>query len=313
MPKILITTSSFEVASNEPLRTLEKSNFEIALNPHGRRLTEDEVGALLQDDVAGMIAGVEPLTRAVLERAKGLRVISRCGIGMDSVDQMAAKELGILIFNTPGAPVSAVAELTIALMLDLLRKVSQADRSIRDGRWKQLMGNLLEFQTVGIIGYGRIGRKVGSLLRAFGARVLVHDAMGVSVPAGVEACSLRELLEQSDITTLHVPFDDSTRHLINRESLALMKPGSLLVNASRGGLIDEDALLAALQSGHLGGAGLDAFEMEPYEGPLRSLPQVVMTCHMGSYARESRIQMEREAGENLFKGLAAAGIFKGAE
>jgi|SRR3989344_488274 len=308
MDRVLITTSSFEVANNPALQALQNAGIEVQVNPYGRRLSENEVGELLTEDIRGMVAGVEPLTRAVLAKAKGLKVISRCGIGLDSVDLAAAKEFGIKVCNTPGAPVTAVAELTVALILDLLRRVTQADRIIRLGQWKQVMGNLLAFQKVGIIGYGRIGRRVGELLRAFGSTIFVHDRLSVDIPDYASRCGLEKLLHESDIVTLHVPFEPGPHHLIGREELSSMKPGAFLVNTARGGLVDEHALHDALTSGHLAGAAIDTYESEPYKGPLNQLVQVVLTAHMGSYARESRIQMEQEAAQNLLTELTAAGV-----
>jgi D-3-phosphoglycerate dehydrogenase len=308
MPRILITTSSFDVEHNDSLKRLRQLGWQIDANPHGRRLTEGEAAELLEGNVAGLIAGVEPLTRNVLSKARELKVISRCGIGMDNVDLGAAEERGIRVYNTPGAPVAAVAELTLALMLGLLRRIGAADRGIRQGEWKQLMGNLLAFQTVGIIGFGRIGRRVAELVHAFGAKVLAHDKLAQQVPGYCEAVSLETLLRRADIVTLHVPFAPELRHLIGRAQFAQMKRGAFLVNAARGGLVDEAALLEALQSGQLAGAALDTFEEEPYRGPLATLPQVVLTAHMGSYARESRIQMEQEAAHNLLLGLTALGM-----
>ena len=305
--KILISTSSFDVAACAPLAALAKKSFEIVFNPYGRRLNEAEAGALLKSGVVGMIAGVEPLTRSVIMGAQDLRVISRCGIGMDSVDAIAAAERNICVKNTPDAPGRAVAELTLGLMLDLLRRVAEADRGIRSNRWKQLMGSLLSAQTVGLIGYGRIGKRVAQLVRAFGAQVLVHDAYAASDRADVKSCTLEHLLANADLVSLHVPYAADTHHLLNRERLGAMKKGALLINASRGGLIDETALLAALESGHLAGAALDCFEDEPYQGPLAKLEQVLMTAHMGSYAKESRVQMEQEAAENLLQGLVEQG------
>ena len=308
MARILITTSSFDTEHNIPLQHLRESGCQLVPNPHGRRLTEAEAADLLGNDIVGVIAGVEPLTRAVIGKARLLKVISRCGIGLDSVDLDAAAERGIKVYNTPGAPVSAVAELTLALMLDLLRRVGQADRSLRQGEWKQLMGNLLSFQTVGIIGFGRIGRRVAGLTHAFGAKILVHDKIMTNVPAYCEATDFDSLLQRSDIVTLHVPLLPELRHMIGRAQLARMKRGAYLINAARGGLVDEAALLESLQAGALAGAALDTFEEEPYRGPLTAMPQVLLTAHMGSYARESRIQMEQEAAHNLLLGLTSLGV-----
>lgn len=307
MGQILITTSSFETANNPALQVLRDAGMKVQVNPHGRRLTENEVTDLLTEDVQGMIAGVEPLTRTVLAGAKSLKVISRCGIGLDSVDLAAANEFGIKVRNTPGAPVTAVAELTVGLILDLLRRVTQADRMIRQGQWKQIMGNLLSFQKVGIIGYGRIGRQVGELLHTFGATIFACDRLLINTPDYVNRCDLDDLLHESDIVTLHVPFEPGP-HLIGRREILSMKPGAFLVNAARGGLVDEQALYDALTSGHLAGAAIDTYESEPYRGTLIGLSQVVLTAHMGSYAKESRVQMEQEAAQNLLTELMAAGV-----
>jgi len=306
--KILISTTSFDIERQELLKSIVSQGFQLVTNPYGRRLKETEAAELLTDDIVGMIAGVEPLTRPVLEGAKSLKVISRCGVGLDSVDLMAARERSIEVFNTPGAPVVSVAELTLSLILNMLRKVAQADRSIRAGEWKPLMGGLLAAQTIGVIGYGRIGKRVCQLLHAFGAKVLVYDKMETSVEANLQFLPMRELIRKSDVIALHLPYDEETRHLIDTEMLELMKPNAILVNTSRGGIIDEVALHRALSEKRIAGAALDVFEEEPYKGPLRELPNVLLTAHMGSYAQEARRQMEDEAVENLYKGLVGAGI-----
>jgi D-3-phosphoglycerate dehydrogenase len=193
-------------------------------------------------------------------------------------------------------------------MLDLLRCIGQADRTIRAGGWKQMMGNLLAFQTVGILGFGRIGRRVAELLHSFGAKVLVHDPALADAPPYAEASGFDALLQRSDVVSLHLPYSKSLHHMIGRRELALMKPSAYLVNTARGGLVDEEALAVAIGAGGLAGAALDTFEQEPYKGPLAALPQVLLTAHMGSYAKESRIQMEQEAAENLVTGLMAANV-----
>jgi D-3-phosphoglycerate dehydrogenase len=312
MNRILITTSSFDLDNNEPIACLRQAGCEIVLNPHGRRLSAAEASALLADGYIGMIAGVEPLTRAVIEAAPSLKIISRCGIGLDSVDLEAAAARGITVCNTPGAPVSAVAELTIGLMLNLLRRVSQADRTLRNGEWKQLMGNLLAYQTVGIVGFGRIGRRVAELAHAFGSKILVHDAAPANIPAYCQAVGFEDLLAQSDVVTLHLPFLSELHHFFGRPQFERMKRGAFFLNVARGGLVDEAALLDTLQADYLAGAALDTFEQEPYNGPLRALPQVLLTAHMGSYAKESRIQMEHEAAHNLLLGLQTLNVIPAA-
>jgi len=312
MPKLLISTSSFDVKSNQILQDLQAQGFEIVLNPYGRKLKEPEVLELLSDDVVGMIAGVEPLTRHVLNSTKSLKVISRCGIGTDSVDLVAAEELGIPVHITPTAPVIAVAELTVSLILSLLRRTSEADRTLREGKWNPLMGKLLASQVVGLLGYGRVGNRVGQLLKTFGAKRIAYDIFRDDSLFADTVCvsSLDEFISRSNVITIHIPYNKDNHHLVDRAFINKMQAGSILINTSRGGLIDEEALYEALVSGHLAGAALDVFEEEPYSGQLRTLPQVILTPHMGSYAKEARIQMEEESAQNLLRSLIDLGLAK---
>jgi D-3-phosphoglycerate dehydrogenase len=305
--KVLITTSSFNLGNFAQAKSLHDAGISIEVNPHGRRLSEDEVADLVATDVIAILAGLEPLTDRVLSNAKSLRVIARCGTGLDSVDLQAASRLGIDVFNTPDAPTQAVAELTIAHMLNSLRHISTTDSNMRSGKWTPTMGSLLATKTVGIIGVGRIGSAVAKLAQAFGARVIGFDPV-VSSHNSVELLSLDEVLNQADIVSLHVPINDQTHHIVNASAISRMKPGSIVVNVSRGGLIDESALHDALKSQHLSGAALDCFEDEPYSGPLLQIPGVHVTAHMGSYARETRDLMEVEASTNLVNGLRKRGL-----
>lgn len=307
MSKVLITTSSFNLGNFAQAKSLHDAGISIEVNPHGRRLSEDEVADLVATDVIAILAGLEPLTDRVLSNAKSLRVIARCGTGLDSVDLQAASRLGIDVFNTPDAPTQAVAELTIAHMLNSLRHISTTDSNMRSGKWTPTMGSLLATKTVGLIGVGRIGSAVAKLGQAFGARVIGFDPV-VSSHNSVELLSLDEVLNQADIVSLHVPINDQTYHIVNASAISRMKPGSIVVNVSRGGLIDESALHDALISQHLSGAALDCFEDEPYSGPLLQIPSVHVTAHMGSYARETRDLMEVEASTNLVNGLRKRGL-----
>lgn len=307
MSKVLITTSSFSLGNFAQAKSLHDAGISIEVNPHGRRLSEDEVAELVATDVIAILAGLEPLTDRVLSNAKSLRVIARCGTGLDSVDLQAASRLGIDVFNTPDAPTQAVAELTIAHMLNSLRHISTTDSNMRSGKWTPTMGSLLATKTVGLIGVGRIGSAVAKLAQAFGARVIGFDPV-VSSHNSVELLSLDEVLNQADIVSLHVPINDQTHHIVNASAISRMKPGSIVVNVSRGGLIDESALHDALKSQHLSGAALDCFEDEPYSGPLLQIPGVHVTAHMGSYARETRDLMEVEASTNLVNGLRKRGL-----
>lgn len=303
MKNILITTSSFGVEDAHPLEQLKDAGFKVILNPFGRKLSEEEAAHLFKEhDPVGMVAGVEPLTRLVLEKGKNLKVISRCGIGMDSVDLEAAQEKGIVVTNTPDAPTVPVAELTIGLILSLLRSVPASDAGIRKGDWVRPMGRLLQGKTVGIIGCGRIGSCVGKLLNAFGCKVQGYDPM-IDRSECMEMVSLDTLLKESDIVSLHLPHNEQTHHLLDAKRLQAMKKGTLVINAARGGLVDEKALAELLQNGHLGGAALDCFELEPYTGPLVQLDNVVLTGHIGSYAKEGRAIMEKQAVDNLVQEL----------
>ena len=295
--QVLITTSTFNLDNFKQLELLNKAQIEVKLNPFATRLTEDQAIDLLGTNTIGLIAGLEPLTEKVLTSAKSLKVIARVGTGLDSVDLVAAKKLGITVLNTPDAPTQAVAELTLGHILGLLRNIPVADRQIRNGVWKGLMGSLLQTKTVGIVGFGRIGKRVAALLSAFGAKVIISDELATSTE--YLNVGLNELCAKSDVITLHLPYNDLTHHLINEKQLNLMKKGSYFVNISRGGLVDEDALLAALKSGRIVGAALDCFEHEPYDGELRNFDNVQITAHMGSYARETRDLMEREASQLL--------------
>ena len=296
------------MANFAQLSDLKKAGIEVKLNPFAARLTEEQVIDLLGTDTIGLIAGLEPLTKNVLQAAKSLKVIARVGTGLDSVDLVAAKELEIIVLNTPDAPTKAVAELTIAHILGLLRHVSQADRQIRSGVWKGLMGSLLETKTVGIVGFGRIGKRVATLLSAFGASVIISDAQVKS--GDFQNVGLDELCTRSDIVSLHLPYSEATHHIIDEKRMNLMKKGSFIVNISRGGLVDEAMLLVALKSGHIAGAALDCFEQEPYEGELRNLENVQITAHMGSYARETRDLMEQEASRLLVNALHEKNLLK---
>lgn len=298
MRKVAITTTSFAKSDTRPVEMLKRAGLDIAVNDLGRKLSKDETVSLCRGCVA-ILAGTENYDKDVLVKLAGLKIISRCGVGMENIDLKAAGELGIEVVNTPSGPTAAVAELTVALVLDLLRKISFMDRQIRSGGWEKVMGNLLSGKDVGIIGFGRIGQKVASLLEPFGCKIMYTDIVQ-GAAKNHNNVPLTELLKNSDIVTLHV---SSNRMLIGEKELKSMKKGALIINMSRGEVVDENALYMALKDGHIGGAALDVFSKEPYAGPLKELDNVVLTPHIGSYASESRVGMEIEAVENLLKCL----------
>lgn len=264
---------------------------------HGR--TEEDMITILADADGAITLLQDPITRRVLESNPNLRIVSNLAVGYNNIDVEAARELGIAIGNTPGVLTEATADLTMALMLAVLRRIVEADRELREeGRceWEplKLLGASLQGKTLGIVGMGRIGSAVASRARAFGMNV-----------AGIRrGGSLEELLAQSDVVSLHVPLSRETRHLIDAGALAKMKRGAYLINTSRGALVDEDALCDALESGQLRGAGLDVYEFEPAVNPrLLTMKNVVILPHIGSATEEARTAMARIAATNVLRYL----------
>lgn len=305
MQKILISTSSFGKFDKIPLEILKKKNYELILNPYGRELRENEITELL-NGVDGLIAGTEPITREVIHNARNLKVISRCGIGIDNVDIEAMKERGIRLYRTPEGPALAVAELTLGLILDSLRYISYLNKKIRSGGWEKKMGRLFTGKTVGIVGMGTIGKRLTTFLRPFNCKILARDHVPdveFARENNINYVNLDELLKESDIVTLHLPLESDTKGLFDRNLFSQMKDGAIFINTSRGKIVDEDDLYDVLREGKIAHACLDVYRNEPYTGKLKELDNVTLTCHIGSYAKEARVKMEEQAVENLLKGL----------
>lgn len=303
MQKILITTSSFGKHDKLPLRMIEEKGYQPVLNPYHRKLDSKEVSELIETHrPVGIIAGVEPLNAESLEAASELLIISRCGIGMDNVDLAFAQKMNIKVSNTPDGPTQSVAELTLGLILSLSRQICLSDASIRKGQWRRPMGNLLQSKVVAVIGCGRIGSQLIRLLKPFNCDIMGVDP--VTPESGLwKKTELDEALSKANIITLHLPYSSENHHFINQGKLEMMNSDAILINASRGGLIDEKALYDALVKNQIKGAALDCFESEPYGGPLAELGNVLLTGHIGSYAVEGRIAMEVKAVENLLTHL----------
>ncbi len=299
--KVFISTTTFGQYDKEPLQILKKRRIDYRLNPYKRRLSKDEIGTILNSgSYGGLIAGTEPLTKDVLEGASGpLRVISRVGVGLEDIDLDTARRLNIRVYNTPDVLTDSVAELTMGLILSSLRKITSMDRKIRQGEWRKEMGSLLKAKTLGIIGFGRIGKRVARLVRPFGADIVFYDIKRIKDNV-FKQVSLDRLLKISDIISIH---SATKERLINKNKISKMKRNALLINTSRGSVIDESALYKALKSGRVACAALDVYGNEPYSGKLTSLDNTILTPHVGSYARESRIAMEIKAVENLIKGF----------
>lgn len=301
---IAITTSGFGM-DNPRIAELRSAGWEIVRNPFGRKMTEDEVSELLSTTGASaMVAGVEPLTEAVFAANPQLGVISRCGSGLDSIDMEAVARRGIVVERTPEAPAEAVAELTISLAIAVLRRVGEADRLIRAGEWHALMGRSYGRSRVGIVGLGHVGSRVAAVSEVLGADVGYTDRY-VNDDRYERFDDVLSLAAWADVLTVHLPHDDETHHVIDATVIRAIGPDGVVVNTARGGLVDEQALETALQNGDIGGAALDVFENEPYRGPLAGFPNVIVTCHMGSYARQVRGAMEDKALDHLIDHLDA--------
>jgi len=302
MRKVFISTTSFAKDDIKPMNLLREAELEVYVNSFAKTLSEDEIKRFIYDKDF-LIAGTEPLTHGVFEVAKKLKIISRCGVGMDNVDINAAAQMGIKVFNTPYGPTQSVAELTIGLILDLLRRVSVMNSDIRAGIWKKQVGNLLKGKKIGIIGFGRIGKRVAELLIPFDVDIAYFDPYVQQSNLKISSRPLEELFRWADIITLHCSGQGDGKTIISREELRKMKKGAWLINTSRGGLIDEEYLYNSLKNGDLSGAALDVFEREPYRGPLSELDNIILTPHIGSYAKEGRIEMEIQAVTNLLEGI----------
>ncbi|MDX1468745.1 MAG: hydroxyacid dehydrogenase [Acidimicrobiia bacterium] len=242
----------------------------------------------------------------MLDRAPTLRAVGRAGVGVDNIDLPSATRRGVAVLNAPGGNTTAAAELTMALVLSMVRNVAAADRSIREGRWDRssLVGSELKGKTLGLIGAGRIGGEVAMRCQAFGMDVVAYDPYLTESRAaelGIALVDLEDVISRADVVSIHVPLNDETRNLVDSRVLDRMKPSSFLVNASRGGVIDEEALAAALKGSHIAGAALDVFEHEPLpaDSPLRSAPNLVMTPHLGASTAEAQVAVAAEVAEGM--------------
>lgn len=305
--KILITPRTFGAVDSSLVDFLQKSGYELIMNPYGRLLTEEEMIDLI-GEIDGIIVGLDPMNVKVLDAAQRLKVISKYGVGLDNIAVDYATKLGIMVTNTPGTNNSAVAELTMGLILDVARHISYSDRKVRRNEWGKHPGVELKGKTLGLIGTGLIGKEVAVRAKGFGMEIICYDIKPDQEWADQirgTYTTLNKLLSSADVISLHLPLGDETYHLISRAELALMKPSSILINTARGGVVDEEALFRALQEKRIAGAGLDVFENEPpLDSPLRSLDNVVLTYHTGAHTQEAIMAMGQIAVENLLAGLS---------
>jgi D-3-phosphoglycerate dehydrogenase len=301
--RVLVTTCPFGEIDRDPIQLLEAENIPFTPNPFNRRLREEELAEIIGPYEA-LIAGTEPITEVVLQRAPNLRLIARVGIGLDSVALRAAQARGIAVTYTPAAPSPAVAELAVAQMLALLRQTPTANREIREGIWKRRIGRRLGLMTVGVIGVGRIGRRVIQHIKGWSPQILANDLKEDLNFSGLTGCSWTDaetIYRLADIITLHVPLTRQTRGMIGERQLAMMKPDAILINTARGELIDEAALARALRARPQFSAAIDVFEQEPYQGELTGLENCLLSSHMGSATRDCRLRMELEAAQEIVR------------
>jgi D-3-phosphoglycerate dehydrogenase len=295
--KVLVTPTSFSRYNNNLAKELENAVGSVIYNTSGKPLSEKELIPLIFD-VDGFIAGLDDVTSNVIKAAKSLKVIARYGTGVDRVDLKAAKEAGIYVTNTPGANSASVAELAIGLAITAARNILEGNNGIKKGTWPRLSGTTLSGKTFGIMGLGSIGKEVAKRLRAFGLKLIAYDIFfdkEFLKEYRIEPVDLENLFSESNFISLHIPVLEDTINIINRESLAKMKKGAILINTARGELVDEDALYESLVSGHLKSAALDTFKKEPpdADNKLLSLSQVIVTPHMGAATDNASDEMTR--------------------
>jgi|TARA_B100000131_G_scaffold244927_1_gene237672 D-3-phosphoglycerate dehydrogenase len=271
---------------------LEKNGLQITYEPE---ITAEQILEKIENFEVIIVRSRTKITKDMIEKANKCQIIARVGVGLDNIDQAAAKEKNIRVINAVEGAMNAVAELVIGLMLSLAREIPRADREVRNGNWikKELMGTELRGKYLGIVGLGNIGKRLGRLARALNMNIIGYDVVPIdeefSSEVGLMKADLGTLLSSSDYVSLHVPLLDSTKHLINAEKMSTMKNTSRIINTSRGGVIDEEALYEFLKDGKLGGAALDVFEVEPAtSNKLASLPNFISTPHMGAQTKEAQ-------------------------
>ena len=296
---VRVAVASRSFSKNATLRTELSSRYpHSTFNDTDRVLAGGELVRFLQGHTKA-ITGLDVLDESVFRHVPELRLVSKYGVGTDMIDLDAARRHGVAVRWTPGVNRQAVAELTIAFMIALSRSILPLAVGLREGAWRQPGGGQLSSAVVGILGCGAVGQTVARLCRAFGSRVLAHDIQaydGFYAEAGVSPVSLESLLRESDIVTIHLPLDASTRGMIDAGAISLMKETAFLINTARGGIVSETALAAALADGRLGGAAADVFGVEPpVDAQLLRLPTFIGTPHIGGSTREAVLAMGRAA------------------
>jgi len=284
---------------------LEKNGLKVTYEPE---ITPEQIAEKIGTFEVVVVRSRTKMTRELVEKADKCQIIARVGVGLDNIDQEAAKEKNIRVINAVEGAITAVAELVIGLMLSMAREIPRADREIRYGNWikKELMGTELKGKYLGIVGLGNIGKRLGRLARALNMNIIGYDVVPIddefSKEVGLMKADLDTLLSSADYVSFHVPLLDSTRHMINAEKLKMMKNTARIINTARGGVIDEEALYNSLNDGSLAGAALDVFEVEPATGnKLITLPNFVATPHMGAQTKEAQLLAANIIAEKIIQ------------
>ena len=284
---------------------LEKNGLKVTYEPE---ITPEQVAEKIGNFEVVVVRSRTKMTRELIAKADKCKIIARVGIGLDNIDQEAAKEKNIRVINAVEGAITAVAELVIGLMISMAREIPRADREIRNGNWikKELMGSELKGKYLGIVGLGNIGKRLGRLARALNMNIIGYDVIPIddefSKEVGLMKADLDTLLSSADYVSFHVPLLDSTRHMINAEKLKMMKNTARIINTSRGGVIDEEALYNSLKDGSLAGAALDVFEVEPAtENKLITLPNFIATPHSGAQTKEAQLLAANIIAEKIIQ------------
>ncbi len=309
MGKILVSASHFDTLCKDAWELLEKNGHEVIYDKtrsfpaYSFEELKDIIG-----DIDAAIIGMDKYTEEVFEIAPKLKAVAKFGVGVDNIDLVAAKKHGVKALNAPGQNSNAVAELTVCYILDMLRKVIPIHEELKEGNWPRWIGSELRGKTVGLVGFGAIARLVAKKLQGFDVQIKAYDLymnQKLADELGVKACSLDEIIETSDVVSLHIPVSDDTYHMFNTEMFMRMKKGSYLVNAARGGLVDLDDLTKALREGQLAGAALDAFEMEPLPKGMEIFNyNVVCTPHIGAESFEAYRDVSLCVSKDIIRVLA---------
>jgi len=284
---------------------LEKNGLKVTYEPE---ITPEQIAEKIGNFEVVVVRSRTKMTRELIANADKCQIIARVGIGLDNIDQEAAKEKNIRVINAVEGAITAVAELVIGLMLSMAREIPRADREIRNGNWikKELMGSELKGKYLGIVGLGNIGKRLGRLARALNMNIIGYDVVPIddefSKEVGLMKADIDTLLSSADYVSFHVPLLDSTRHMINAEKLKMMKNTARIINTARGGVIDEEGLYNSLKAGSLAGAALDVFEVEPATGnKLVTLPNFIATPHMGAQTKEAQLLAANIIAEKIIQ------------